>query len=68
MAVVELHAMKPQLDVIEEVERGEGDALVLWHLADEEVTLAMINQGKGSPVPSYFGNSSLCVVGMKSPP
>jgi hypothetical protein len=39
---VELQAVKSELSVVEEVERGEGDALVLRHVAHIEVTLAAI--------------------------
>jgi hypothetical protein len=42
VAAIELHAVEPQLSVIEEVEHDEGDTLVLRRLANMKVMLAMI--------------------------
>jgi hypothetical protein len=53
-ATVELHAMEPQLGVVEEVERGKGDTLVLRRLADMKVSLAAIEPQKGIPVVVVF--------------
>jgi hypothetical protein len=39
--------MEPQLNIAEDVERGEGDMFVLRRLADMEVSLAVIEPQEG---------------------
>jgi hypothetical protein len=58
-AAIELHAMEPQLGVIEEVECSEGDALVLCRLADMEVTFAVVEQRQGITGAVIFGELRL---------
>jgi hypothetical protein len=47
--------MEPQLGVIEEVERGEGDALVLRRLVDMEIPLASVEPRQRVPIAILLG-------------
>jgi hypothetical protein len=51
--------MEPQLGIIEEVERGEGDVLVLWRLADVEVMFIVVEPRQGITSAIIFGELQL---------
>jgi hypothetical protein len=52
---IEFHAVEPQLGVIEEVEHGEGDALVLRRLVDMEIPLASVEPRQRVPIAILLG-------------